>query len=99
MIGTEIALGLHSAIEAVVRKELGRFGVHNVEVIETVGAGGDPVIQVLVHYNDSESESDPRVAFEVITKLNDRLCELREPRFAYLRHTVPEAVPSARRRT
>ena len=99
MIGTEIAPELHSAIEAVVRKELGRFGVHNVEVIETADAGGDPVIQVLVRYNDPDSESDPRGAFEVITKLNDRLYELRKPRFAYLRHIISEALPSARRRT
>jgi hypothetical protein len=99
MIGAEIAAELRSAIEAVVRNELGRFGIHDVEVIESEDAGGDPVIQVLVHYNDSESEPDPPVASEAITKLNNRLYELREPRFAYLRHMVPEAAPSPRRRS
>lgn len=98
MIGTQITPELCQAIDAVIRKELGRFGVRDVEVIESEDAGGDPVIQVLVHYNDPESEPDPWVASETITKLNDTLYALREPRFAYLRHMVPEAAPSSRRR-
>lgn len=98
MIGTEITPALHAAIDAVVREQLGRFGVRDVEAIETEDAGGDPIIQVKVHYNDPASEPDPRIASETLTKLNDRLFELREPRFAYLRHMVPEAAPSPRHR-
>jgi hypothetical protein len=98
MIGTEISPTLHAAIDTVVREQLGRFGVRDIEAIEAEDAGGDPIIQVRVHYNDPASEPYPRIASETLTKLNDRLFELREPRFAYLRHMVPEATPSPRRR-
>ena len=98
MFPPEITPALHAAINAVVRAELGRFGVRDVEAVEVEDAGGDPIIQVRVHYNDPDSQPDPRVASDTLTKLNDRLYELREPRFAYLRHMVPEAAPGPRRR-
>lgn len=98
MMGVEITPALHEAIDEIVRAQLGRFGVRDVEAIADEDAGGDPIIQVRVHYNDSASEPDPRIASETLTKLNDRLFELREPRFAYLRHMVPEATPIPRPR-
>lgn len=98
MIGTEITPALYAAIDDVVRAELGRFGVRDVEAVEAEDAGGDPIIQVRVHYKDPDSEPDPQVASETLTKLNDRLFALREPRFAYLRHMVPEATRGPRRR-
>ncbi|KST58794.1 hypothetical protein AO398_20120 [Methylobacterium sp. GXS13] len=98
MIGTEISPTLQAAIEAVIRQELGRFGVSEVEVIDSEDADGDPVILVNVHYRDPEAEPDFKVASGALTKLNDKLFELKEPRFAYLRHKVPEAMPESRGR-
>ena len=98
MIGTEISPALQAAIEAVVRQELARFGVGEVEVIDSEDADGDPLILVNVHYRDSEAEPDFRVASKTLTKLNDKLFELKEPRFAYIRHKVPEATPEPRGR-
>jgi hypothetical protein len=99
MADTEITPALHAEIDTVVRRELGRFGVESVETIDSKDQDGDPIIQVLVHYRDSKAEPDPKVASETVTKLNDRLYELRERRFAYIRHEVPEAVRRSRARS
>ncbi|KQT16570.1 hypothetical protein ASG40_17910 [Methylobacterium sp. Leaf399] len=98
MVDTEITPALKDAIETVIRQELGRFGIAQVEAIGTEDHDGDPVIRVLVHYSHADAEPDPKVASETITKLNDRLFELKEPRFAYISHDVPEVVRRRRGR-
>lgn len=98
MIGADISPTLRAAIEAVVWRELGRFGVSEVEVTESEDADGDPVILVNVHYRDPEAEPDFKVASGALTKLNDTLFELKEPRFGYIRHKVPDAMPEPRSR-
>lgn len=98
MFDTEITPALRDAIEAVVRHELGRFGVAQVEAIDRKDQDGDPIIEVRVHYSDADAEPDPKVASQTITKLNDRLFELKERRFAYLSHLMPEPAPRPRLR-
>lgn len=96
MFDTEISPALQDAIEAVVRQELGRFGIAQIEVIDRKDQDGDPIIEVRVHYGDSDAEPDPKVASRTITKLNDRLFELKERRFAYISQVVPEPAPEPR---
>lgn len=90
MVDTEITPALQDAIEAIVLQELGRFGIAQVEAVDREDQDGDPIIEVRVHYSDAGAEPDPKVASQTITKLNDRLFELKERRFAYISHVVPE---------
>ncbi|MGU3540484.1 hypothetical protein ACLBXP_21690 [Methylobacterium sp. A54F] len=96
MAGTEISGDLREAIEAVVRGELGRFGVERVDVAAVEDTSGDPALLVSVHYGAPDAEPDPQVAAGTITKLNDRLFALKERRFAHIAHRVPERAPRLR---
>ena len=78
------------AIEALVRRDLGPFGVDRVETLSDEDHLGDPAIRVLVHYRDADANPDPRIASALITKLNDLLFESKEHRFGYIAHRVPE---------
>lgn len=86
----DIRPDLSEAIEALVRRELGPFGVERVEVLDAEDHYGDPAIRVLVHYRNTDADPDPRVASTLITKLNDLLFERKERRFGYIAHRVPE---------
>ncbi|WP_298958135.1 hypothetical protein [uncultured Methylobacterium sp.] len=94
----EMTEPVHAAIEQTIRQELGSFGIERVESIETEDHDGDPTILVLVHYRDANAEPDPQVAAATITKVNDRLFQLDEPRFAHILHKVPDPAPCGRRR-
>lgn len=94
----EISADLHSAIEAVVREELGRFGVGEVEVIEAEDHEGTPSILVLVHYAEANAEPEPKALSDTVFRLNIVLFERKERRFAYVLHKIPETAPKSRRR-
>ena len=86
----DIRPDLSEAIEALVRRELGPFGVERVEVLDSEDHYGDPAILVLVHYCDADADPDPNVTSALITKLNDLLFARKERRFGYIEHRVPE---------
>lgn len=93
---TDLARTVEAEIEGVVRAELGRFGVERVEVVESEDSDGTPSILVLAHYH-AGAAPDPKVAAATITKVNDKLFTLNEPRFAHIAHRMPDPTPAPRR--
>ncbi len=85
---THLSQSVEAEIEGVVRAELGRFGVERVEVVESEESDGTPSILVLAHYR-AGAAPDPKTAAATITKVNDKLFELNEPRFAHISHRLP----------
>lgn len=91
MESTEIRPDVQVAISELVLHELARYGAERVEAVDAEDHQGDPAILVLVHYRSPDAMPDPMVAAALITKLNDRLFELKERRFGYIAHRVPDA--------
>ncbi|WP_019995906.1 hypothetical protein [Aureimonas ureilytica] len=82
---------LRSAIVELVEAELGSAGIESIDVIETEDHDGDPALLVEIHYSGDDSAFDPKRASTLVTKLNDRLFELGEKRFAYVEYGASDA--------
>lgn len=90
MFDMEITPETQAAIEEVVLDEVRRFGATEVRVIESEDHDGDPALFVMVHYDTADARPDPKVLSTLVFKVNDRLHQLKERRFAYLAHRIPE---------
>ena len=78
--------GIASAIEAVVRDQMGRFDVQHVDVSPSLDSDGDPVLAVAIDYGGRGEPFDPQVAAGLVTKMRDRLWALDERRFPRIQH-------------
>lgn len=90
MIKDDIAPDVVAAIEDIVRREVGRFGLLDVRVALAEDDDGDPVLEIDADYEAAGDPVDPQVVAGLLSKLRDRLWTMNERRFPYIRHHFSE---------
>lgn len=79
-----------AAIRRIVRGDMGRFGLRTMSVEAGEDHDGDPVLFVDVYYDRSERPIDTKVVAGLVSKVQAKLRDLGEERFAHLRHHFAE---------
>ncbi len=90
MTTQDIRKEIVTAVESVVRQEMGAFGLESVRVRSGEDHDGDPALIVDVEYSPRGRPIEPKIVAGLVTKLRDRLWGLGETRFPYLYHHFSE---------
>lgn len=75
-----------AAIEEIVRREMGPFGLREVTIKPGEDHDGDPVLWVETSYTLDGQPIEPDVVAGLVSKLRERLWALGETRFPHVRH-------------
>lgn len=86
MIEIILDKSVKDAITDVVRREMARFGLRDVQAAVGTDHDGDPVIFVDVDYGHAGEAVDVKTTAGLVTKLRDRLWTMGETRFPHIRH-------------
>lgn len=86
MIAQVVREDVIAAIETIVRQEMEPFGLKSVKVTAAEDHDGDPTLAIDAEYRSAGRAIDPRVVAGLVTKLRNRLWDLGEMRFPYIRH-------------
>jgi hypothetical protein len=87
---TPIKPKVKAAIERILRANLSRYGFVGATIEPREDHDGDPAIFVDAQYQLSDEPVDSRVTLATLSMLRDRLINLGEDRFPYLRHHFAE---------
>jgi hypothetical protein len=79
-----------AVIRDVLQQDMLRFGLEEIDVRVAPDHTGEPSLWIEVRYGLDGEPIDPRATAGLVTKLHDRLWELGEERFPYIRHIVPD---------
>ena len=90
MIKNAIEPEVVEAIQDIVRREMGRFGLLDIRVSASEDHDGDPILQIDADYEAAGDPVDPEVVAGIVSKLRDRLWDMNEERFPHIRHHFSE---------
>ena len=78
------------AVVALIRKEVGRFGLRDVRVVPATDFDGEPAIFVHADYEAEGDPVDTKITSRLVSKVCDIVWNLGETRFPYLKHHFNE---------
>ncbi len=89
MIDDLIPSDVVTAVEEILRQDMGPYGLDAVRISAGEDHDGDPMLIVEADYRPGGRPIDPRIVAALVTKLRNRLWLIGEKRFAYVRHHFP----------
>lgn len=75
-----------AAIDKIVRPAMAPFGFKKLKVRADEDHDGDPILAVEVFYSSDDVPIDTKVVAGLVAKVQDRLLQMGEERFAHIHH-------------
>lgn len=90
MIDEPISPDVMTAIQDLIRQDMGRYGLREVSIRASTDHDGDPVLRIDASYDPVDEPIDPNDVSELLSRLRDRLWAMNERRFPHIRHHFSE---------